>query len=98
MMTEVPQFRKVGCVGWYDGYADHDDGNGPYEERVLYGVQQAVGQELQTSGGDPMTGIRVVEAIKDEIESLKSGKWDENEAQFAIASLKDLCYRLKVAL
>jgi hypothetical protein len=34
--VKVPQFRKVNCADWYDGYADHDDGYGPYEQRVLY--------------------------------------------------------------
>lgn len=34
--VQVRQFRKVGCADWYDGFADHTDGNGPYEERTLY--------------------------------------------------------------
>jgi hypothetical protein len=32
----VHQFREANSAVWYDGHADHDDGNGPYEERVLY--------------------------------------------------------------
>lgn len=32
----VYQFRKQGCSDWYDGKADPLDGNGPYEERVLF--------------------------------------------------------------
>lgn len=32
----VPQFRKEHCADWYDGYADHNDGGGPYQERTLY--------------------------------------------------------------
>lgn len=32
----VPQWGKAGTCEWYDGYADHSDGGGPYKERVLY--------------------------------------------------------------
>jgi hypothetical protein len=32
----VVQFRKRHCAEWYDGHADHEDGGGPYQERVLY--------------------------------------------------------------
>lgn len=32
----VHQFRKQYCANWYDGYPDHTDGGGPYEERTLY--------------------------------------------------------------
>jgi len=36
----VPQFRKVGCADWYDGFPDHSDGGGPYEVRTLYAAPQ----------------------------------------------------------
>jgi len=36
----VPQFRKVGCADWYDGFPDHSDGGGPYESRTLYTAPQ----------------------------------------------------------
>ena len=32
----IVQHRKQHCADWYDGHADHADGGGPYEERVLY--------------------------------------------------------------
>jgi delta-aminolevulinic acid dehydratase/porphobilinogen synthase len=32
----IHQWRKRFCAEWYDGYADHEDGGGPYEERILY--------------------------------------------------------------
>ena len=32
----VHQFCKKHCADWYDGFADHSDGGGPYEERTLY--------------------------------------------------------------
>lgn len=37
----VPQWGKAGTCEWYDGYADHADGGGPYKERVLYTAPQA---------------------------------------------------------
>ena len=40
----VHQFRKKHCADWYDGFADHSDGGGPYEERTLY-----------TAGAVPLT-------------------------------------------
>jgi len=43
----VPQFRKVGCADWYDGFPDHSDGGGPYEVRTLYTAPQG-----QTAKGD----------------------------------------------
>jgi len=33
---EVTQFRKHGCVNWYDGKPDNQDGGGPYETRTIY--------------------------------------------------------------
>jgi hypothetical protein len=32
----VHQFRKRGCIDWFDGYPDHTDGGGPYVSRTLY--------------------------------------------------------------
>ena len=32
----IHQFRELHSAVWHDGYADHSDGGGPYEERVLY--------------------------------------------------------------
>ncbi|MBA4285430.1 MAG: hypothetical protein C0434_07855 [Xanthomonadaceae bacterium] len=32
----IPQYRRRGAIEWYDGYADHEDSCGPYEERVVY--------------------------------------------------------------
>ena len=32
----IVQHRKQHCADWYDCPADHADGGGPYEERVLY--------------------------------------------------------------
>ena len=32
----VHQWRKRGTAQWWDGYADHEDGGGPYEARTLY--------------------------------------------------------------
>ena len=32
---EIHQFRKANCANWYDGHPDHEDGDGPYETRVL---------------------------------------------------------------
>ena len=37
----IPQYRKRGCTDWYDGYADHEDGRGPYQERIVYTAQPA---------------------------------------------------------
>lgn len=35
-MLPERQYRKKGCAGWFEGHADHSDGGGPYEERVVY--------------------------------------------------------------
>lgn len=32
----VHQYHKAGCIDWYDGYPDHEDGGGPYESRTLF--------------------------------------------------------------
>ena len=32
----IHQFRKRGCIDWFDGHPDHTDGRGPYVSRTLY--------------------------------------------------------------
>lgn len=36
----IPQYRRRGAIEWYDGYADHEDSCGQYEERVVYTAPQ----------------------------------------------------------
>ena len=33
-------FRKENCADWYDGLPDHEDGNGPYETRIMFAEPQ----------------------------------------------------------
>ena len=50
----VHQFRKKHCADWYDGFADHSDGGGPYEERILYtvgAVPLLTGREIELIDG-----------------------------------------------
>ncbi len=63
--------------------------------KVFEAMLSAAPQPVKT---EPLTDTKVKEAIRAEIESLKSSIWYENEARFAIASLEDLCYRLGVTL
>lgn len=55
----VHQFRKKHYADWYDGFADHSDGGGPYEERTLY-TAGAESAEFDQFLSDVMTAAGLV--------------------------------------
>ena len=65
----VHQFRKKHCADWYDGFADHSDGGGPYEERTLYTAGAVPLTDEQWQRITDLTGGRILtQGVKDEIE------------------------------
>lgn len=72
----VPQWGKAGTCEWYDGYADHSDGGGPYKERVLYTAPQ---------GWKPVP-VELLERIQESLGSFVSDQgWAQSDMDTADA-------------
>jgi hypothetical protein len=75
---QVHQWREVGCVNWYDGHPDHEDGGGPYEARILY-----------THPVDDTALLRQALGALEYFLTYSEGKRDEETALAAITALKE---------
>lgn len=84
LQGEVPMFRKQGCSDWYMGFADHEDGGGPYEEQTSYTADQRREYARKAVEAEREACAKVCDTVQAKNEDKGMWMWEARDCAAAI--------------